>query len=155
MTRIYLAASYARKNEMRGIRDVLDTAGYIITSRWIDQDGEYKKGVVSSDLYQEDPRIGYKFAQRDVIDISEADVFMMFTGDGLSSGGRHTEFGLASVAPNIKAIIVIGPRENVFQCHPGIIQFPNWDQFCLHLWNGLAIAQAEFIVRSEADSLDE
>jgi len=34
--KIYLAASYTRADEMRGVRDVLAAVGNEITARWID-----------------------------------------------------------------------------------------------------------------------
>ena len=149
---IYLAASYARKDEMRGVRDVLETAGFKVTSRWIDQEGEYEKGDIPPDRYSENPEVGIEFAERDLVDIAESDAFIMFTGDELSSGGRHTEYGIALMY-NMKAIIIVGPRENVFHCHPSVMQFPSWRQFCHHMWSGLAIVKAESVLKGPAKAI--
>jgi hypothetical protein len=46
-----------------------------------------------------------------------AEMVISFTGGG-GKGGRHVEFGLAVAAG--KRLVVIGPRENVFHCLPGV-----------------------------------
>jgi hypothetical protein len=44
---------------------------------------------------------------------------------GNSRGGRHVEFGYALGAR--KAIMVVGPLENVFYCLPHVFQHDEWD----------------------------
>lgn len=136
---IYLAASYARKDEMKERRLALNSMGYDVTSRWIDQEGQHAKGDLPPDRYQSTPDECYEFAIRDVDDILKSDVFVMFTGDGLGSGGRHTELGIALGCCAISLIIIIGPRENVFQCSPRFAQFDTWDDFAKEVWKGQSI----------------
>lgn len=147
MTKIYLAASYARKNEMRGVRDVLAAAGHTVTSTWIDRPEDLEG--ISKDkkkrLMQETPLIYQGFALQDSEDLSKANVLVMFTGDDKSTGVRHTEFGMALVLG--MDIVIVGPRENVFQCVDGIYHYNSWDELCIETWRGAAISEAEQLVR--------
>ena len=144
MSKIYLAASYARKDEMRGCRDVLKAAGHEITSSWIDRNSQY--GVhsdVDLDYMQGDPEFCSRFAARDIDDMFESEIIIMFTGDTSSSGGRHTEFGIAMCMNDLRGICIIGPRENVFQCHPNIYHYPDWSNFCIHMWEGSELTKLD------------
>lgn len=152
-SRVYLAGSYATKGTMKKYRDELATMGYTVTSRWIDQTGEHEKGDLSPDRYMTTPDECYEFAERDMDDIAQSDVFIMFTGDGLGSGGRHTELGLALTCTTVQMIVIIGPRENVFQCNPAFIQFDNWGDFVNAVWEGISISQSGFYVQQALSKL--
>lgn len=86
----------------------LHAAGYTVTSRWIN--GSHETDDVATD---EDRR---RLATEDMCDLWDADIVLNFTEPvrkmNNSRGGRHVEMGLA-LAWN-KAIILVGPRENVF-----------------------------------------
>lgn len=147
MTKIYLAASYARKDEMRGVRDVLVAAGHTVTSTWIDlpDDMECDNKDKKKRLMQEAPLIYQGFALQDVEDLCKADTLVMFTGDDKSTGGRHTEFGMA-LTRNMY-IVIVGPRENVFHCIDGIYRYNSWRELCIETWRGVALMEAEAHVR--------
>lgn len=141
-SRIYLAGSYATKKTMKKYRDELTVMGYTVTSRWIDQEGAHAKGDLPPERYMTTPDECYSIAQRDIDDIGESDVFIMFTGDELGSGGRHTELGLALTCTTVQMIVIIGPRENVFQCNPSFVQFDNWGDFVNAVWEGIRITRS-------------
>jgi hypothetical protein len=133
MANIYMAASYARKMEIRQYRDELTIFGHVITSRWLDRDGDIdcsqaRLNVEYDSLYVQG------LLNEDIDDIFRSNCFFMFTGDDKSWGGRHTEFGIAVGLFCIEKIIIIGPRENIFQCTPRVAAtFPDWNTFIIEL----------------------
>jgi len=129
MKSLYLAAAYERKNEMRGYRDRLVPFGYIITSSWIDQDEGLDAGLGKDEL-NSDPSRGLPYALADIEAIGAADTVISFTGSG-GRGGRHVEFGIAIILA--KQLIIIGPREHVFHCYPGIHQWDHFNEFYYNL----------------------
>lgn len=129
MISYYLAARYSRNGEMRQYRAVLEGHGHKVTSRWIDRPvtGGPRKSLDVPAL-KAYPEQGREYAEQDIKDILDADVLLLFT-DGLATGkgGRHVEFGIA--ISTAKAVVIIGPRENVFQTLDGIDQFDTFPHF--------------------------
>jgi len=137
MEKIYLAAQYARNPEMRGYRDILEGLGYTVTSRWIDQhDGALEEALGEPELTAE-PHRGTPFALKDLEDIAAADTVINFTGAG--RGGRHVELGIAIASG--KSLILVGRREHVFHCMPGIDWYPDWDALAANLPQAIGIAR--------------
>lgn len=128
MARIYLAASYGRKEEMQKYaKDIENKELGVVTSRWI-----YRPGTCDVDvkMLHRTPDLCKKFALHDMEDMEASNCFILFTGDSLSTGGRHTELGMALRMKCIEAIYIIGPRENVFQCLDyKVHQFSSWKEF--------------------------
>lgn len=106
--KVYLAARYSRRDEMRARRDQLARAGHIVTSCWLDQPYEAAEALA--------PHLYARIAKQDLADLWNAEAVIAFTEPTSvpndSRGGRHVEFGLA-VAWH-KAIFIVGPRENIF-----------------------------------------
>jgi hypothetical protein len=132
----YLAATFERHAEMRRYRDQLESTwpGQVkVTSRWIDLHGGDELEASTAAQLNEDPTRCWKFGQADVADVNGAHVFVLFTGDGPSArGGRHTEFGRAQEQHdqyNVPRLVIVGPRENVFHCHPDVEVYPDWAAF--------------------------
>jgi len=102
--RIYLAARYDRREELRAVAARLEAAGHEVTSVWI---YGLREGV--SDLAA---------AVEDIDGVAVADCVVSFTEEPTAHvawaarGGRHVEFGLALAMG--KRLCVVGPRENVF-----------------------------------------
>lgn len=132
MRNLYLASAYERKPEICGYRDKLVALGYVVTSRWIDQDEGLDTGLGKDELNAE-PSRGLPYALADIEDIGAADTIISFTGGG-GRGGRHVEFGIAWMM--IKQLIIIGPREHVFHCLPGVQQWPDFLTFYYNLTIG-------------------
>ena len=100
MSKIYIAASYPRKKQAVLLAKKMRSEGHIIVSQWHDLDEGYDKMMGMEDR-----------AERDFQNIKECDLFIEFTGDNLSHGGRHAEFGVALALG--KEIKILGPREHV------------------------------------------
>lgn len=110
--KVYLAADYARKQEMQYIRSILETYGLAVTSRWLDTPDD---GVPWS-----------AEAKVDLEDIREADALISFTTGEHARGGRHAEFGMA-VAWR-KRLVLVGPREHVFHFLPDVLLLNKMEQ---------------------------
>jgi nucleoside 2-deoxyribosyltransferase len=124
--KIYLASRYERREELCIYKTILESFGYISTSRWLLGNHGMLKGV--------DPESSAKknaqFAKEDLEDINKADFVLLFTDPPktiLKGGGMFVELGYA-VARYIP-VIIVGPRENVFCYLPEITVFNSWDEF--------------------------
>ena len=138
--KVYLAARYSRRNELRVYRADLETLGFAVTSRWLDGNHQIDDAGLSE---EGSPAERTRFAQEDWDDLMEADACISFTESprsAASRGGRHVEFG-AGVAAG-KFMVVIGPRENVFHCLPEVAVFPDWPTYLIHISSVQAEGQA-------------
>ena len=127
MSSIYLAARYSRRLELLGYKTQLEEAGHEVTSRWLL--GEH--AALDQDWASLPNETVAKWAEDDLEDIEEAEVFVMFTeepGEGGRRGGRHVEFGFALALET--PIVIVGPRENTFHCSSFIEVFPTFQE-CL------------------------
>lgn len=143
--KIHLSARFSRRDELRVYRDQLQESGHVVTSRWLDMGKIITDAAVGVRGKPEEAR---QFALEDLRDLVAAECVIAFTQmpRGVATrGGRHVEFGVA-VALNIgigvqhkleflkaRRLIIVGPRENVFHCVPGVIQFPEWSPCLSHL----------------------
>lgn len=118
--KIYLAAAYTAESraKMRATRTVLEQYSHTVTSRWIDElrDTQQAQGLM------------------DFRDLAEADAVVCFTGIPSTSGGFHTEVGLALAWR--KQTIIVGERLNVFHHLAEIQWFPSWSAFLDDLREG-------------------
>jgi nucleoside 2-deoxyribosyltransferase len=129
--KFYLAARYSRRKELCERRDLLRTLGHEVTSRWLD--GDYPADPSGRSLVAPD-EVRARVAAEDMADVLAADLFVAFTEEGRTDGrgGRHVELGIALAAK--KRVIVVGPAENVFCCHPRVERFDTWPEF-LDRWS--------------------
>lgn len=123
--KIYLAARYSRNPEMQGVRDVLESLGHFVTSRWIDcHAGKYLTSFTPEHL-NSDPEYCSTLAKHDLEDLAAAETVISFTdAKGGGKGGRHVELGYALALD--KRVILVGPRENVFHTLPEIEHYSSW-----------------------------
>ena len=136
MTGYYLAAIFGRHAEMRRYRDELETTWpeqVKVTSRWIDlHDGSEEEAAGGREVTA-DPSRDWRYALTNIEDIVNADVFVLFTGDGPSlRGGRHVEFGRAQHSYDMYGaprLVIVGPPENVYHGDPMIEVYPDWPAF--------------------------
>lgn len=65
-------------------------------------------------------------ASMDFEDLARSDMCIAFTeAEGARGrGGRHTELGIA-LGLGLR-VILVGPREHVFHCLPGVEQYADW-----------------------------
>lgn len=130
--KIYLAARYARRQELCGYAEELRRVGHVIDARWLL--GEHQLHPGADTVWSADESIPMEarpFAEDDVADIEAADVLISFTESPRSAnssrGGRHVEFGLGFAWG--KRLIIIGPRENVFHTLSTVEIYQTWEDF--------------------------
>lgn len=123
--KVYLAARYSRNEEMRAVRDALESFGHCVTSRWVDcRAGKYLTSFTPEHL-NNDPEYCSTLALHDLEDLTAADAVISFTDEqGGGKGGRHVEFGVALAQG--KRVILVGPRENVFHTLPKVEHYLSW-----------------------------
>jgi len=122
--RVYLAARYSLKEQLKVYATELRAEGIEVTSRWLEE--KYSPNTQMGEVpYNE----LVMFARTDLQDVEDADVLVFFAEDPENQprrGGRHVEFGYA-LAEN-KTILVVGPIENIFHNLPEITHFDNFEQ---------------------------
>lgn len=121
--KVYLAARYGRRDELRRYAADLMTHGHQVTSRWLA--GQHEAG----DPNQPEGTIDEQgeWAKEDMADIHRADALIAFTeavDSPYSRGGRHVELGVA-LGYGLHCLVV-GPRENVFHCLPEVAWYRDW-----------------------------
>lgn len=125
--RIYLASRFSRREELAEYAKALRDLGHQITSRWlVEGNHELPDPLMPGD---EADQARSRFAQEDLDDLYDADIFVLFTRDTRENcrGGMHVEFGVA--IHTCLRVIVIGPRMNVFHYLPEVEHFPTWEEF--------------------------
>lgn len=146
--RYYFAGRFSHNAELRGFRDELEAtiANAAVISRWIDLHYDVVGGEQRSFTPAElaaDPEGCWLFGQHDLEDLAGADAIIIFTSmDSGGKGGRHIEHGIAIAyadnhpwaggAEQPFRLVVIGPRENVFHCHPATEVYDTWREFMDH-----------------------
>ncbi len=130
MLKVYLAARYDRRDELRKYREVLQSLGIQVTSRWLDENTS-----TNSQMGDETEAFYVETAAIDITDIERADAFILFSEnplEGFKRGGRHFESGYAFKAK--KVIYVIGEwKENVFHYLPGMVHFATFEELTTDL----------------------
>ena len=124
--KVYLAAAFERRAEMRNVAALLEELGIKVTSRWIHTPDEISAMDESVDLG--------KAAMQDIEDVEDASTIIKFSGSA-GRGGRFFEFGYAHRA--VKNLVLVGSRENVFDYLPCVIQFENVSEAILALFRQL------------------
>ena len=125
--RIYLAARYDRREELRAYATQLTQAGYEVTSGWLWKDGAHEE---PGDSWRE-------VAEVDIKDIDRADHVILFTEEPdvwFPRGSRHFELGYAYGTGAV--CITVGPRENVFHWLDLIGNFPTWEDCYREAFDG-------------------
>lgn len=123
--KVYLAARYSRRNEMRSVARRLYDAGIGTTSQWL-----FENCALDHHLDEFPGDLNSKTAQVDLDDIRKADTLVFFAEDpevGVPRGGRHFECGYAFAIG--KRVVCIGGPENVFLYMPTIVHFPTLEEF--------------------------
>jgi hypothetical protein len=121
--KIYLAASFSRRDEIARYGLALARRGAIITARWLTEAHEWTAETTMMDRA--------RYAHEDLVDVGEADTLICFTHSPddpplRNTGGRHVELGHALALG--KRVVIVGPRENVFHWHPEVKQFDTFEK---------------------------
>ena len=123
--KVYLAAQYARRDELKDHAIVLRGMGVEVTSRWLEE-----KNPLHTNMGDDTVEFYIETANIDIEDIERADAVVFFSEDptvGIKRGGRHVEFGYAHAKQ--KPIYVIGPKENVFHYRDRVYHYEKIDGF--------------------------
>ena len=121
--KIYLAASFSRKNDLREYARELRASGHIVTSRWLRELSKPDSDMLPDKSYKE-------YAFRDLEDIDDANAFVIFTvapTELIKRGGKHFEAGYAYARG--KQLFVIGPDENIFYQLPEFKHYATFEEF--------------------------
>ena len=160
--RYYFAGRYSRHAELAGYRDQLVAIpGAVVTSRWIDCHGGELEQSYTPEALAADPVGCWRHGTADLEDLDNADAIVSFTGDGGGGkGGRHIEHGWAlrqrahdefdNWISDVRLVpfrlIVVGPRENIFHCHPATEVYAGFSEFLQHEIIRHAVASKGVIV---------
>ena len=123
--KVYLAARYDRREEMKEHRKALNAAGITVTSRWLDEDEP-----LDADMWNKEDSWYIHTSIVDLQDIEDANAVIFFSENplvGIKRGGRHVEMGYA-LGREIP-VVVIGGKENVFHYLPIVYHKNSLEQF--------------------------
>lgn len=153
MMRYYFAAAYHRHAEMTRNADMLKAAtGAEVVSRWHREVTPGLDAGFDADFLAANPGVAWEHGRRDLEDLSVAGAIVSFTDGQPARGGRHVEHGAAIVihdehpwlgcGPDALRLVVVGPREHVFHCHPDTEVYADFDAFMRHETAGGPATQA-------------
>ncbi len=121
---MYVAASFEQAPLVAGLRKRLED--YIdITSTWCDEP------PLVADDYRNAAREMRSRGNEDFLDIERSDIFCVLTRVKSTSGGLHTELGIALGMR--KRIFLVGPRLNVFHHMNVVDMFDDVDSLVNHI----------------------
>lgn len=121
--KVYLAAPYSYKEQMRVYRDELQKEGFEVTSRWLEEPESPTVTLTDVDFVTKK-----KYAVQDAQDVARADLLIFFTDPTktIVRAGRHVEFGMA-IAYNMP-VFVVGDYENIFHYLETVSHYETWEQ---------------------------
>ncbi len=122
--RIYVAASFEQRDEVRALHKKLREAGHTITADWTTH-----KEIASLETEEEREALKQQYAVEDTNGVTSASVYALLLSDRKSTGA-HIELGIA-LGANLGRICLIGePDESqLFYSHPAITVYPDTDTF--------------------------
>ncbi len=116
--RVYIAAPYGAREQVRGYADGLIKLGVTPTCQWVYGSRPITSGTTGTAPYLSD-KDANAYATQDLLDVASSDALVMLTehaskiaAGGAASGGRHIELGYALALG--KRVIVVGLAENIF-----------------------------------------
>ena len=124
MIKIYLAAHYSRKEEVKKAAKDLFDAGVEVVSTWFRERADPNTSM--KDVSETFCRTT---AARDKEELDKATHFVLFTVDPdfkFSRGGHCWESGYADAKGLVR--VVVGPRQHIFHYLPGTKRFDTWDE---------------------------
>jgi hypothetical protein len=139
--KFYFAAAYQRHVEMTRYANALEmsTDGQVV-STWHREVTPGLDASFDATFLAEHTAEAWEHGKRDIADLGTADAIVSFTDGAPARGGRHVEHGVAMNIAEERAylgdapmrLIVIGPREHVFHCHPATEVYPDFVWFLRH-----------------------
>jgi hypothetical protein len=122
--RIYIAASFEQKDQVRTLLEELKAAGHTITADWT-----VHKEIAGLNSNGERQALRRQYAIEDTEGVASATVYALLIGDRKSTGA-HIELGIA-LGAHVPHIFLIGhPGDSqLFYTHPSIKVVPNTKTF--------------------------
>ena len=122
--KVYLAAPYVRKDEIKARAEELREAGIEVTSSWLEE--PHKPSIQMHELTHEEHQ---EYAMNDVRDVLAADLLVFFTDPtkAIIRAGRHVEFGMA-VARYMPIVVVGCEFENIFHHLSNVTHYESWTE---------------------------
>lgn len=132
--KFYMAASYARREEIAEYAEQLRAKGHEVIARWLDGVDASVDGDI---LSVSNEGIAHKHALADLHDVYQCSSFILFSDDGPTRGGKHFETGyfyaLSNLMyrglPDAAHVYVIGRAEMIFHRLPYCHVIPTWAEF--------------------------
>lgn len=109
--RLYIASH--SQERARFFKELLESEGHQVVSRWIAADTKFGKGI---EAYTDAERAA--LATMDEEDVRAADALLLIAEEPgrMVPGGKHVETGIALALRH--PIFVLGRKENLFHWHP-------------------------------------
>ena len=104
--KIYLAASFAARQRVRPIRDRLWEMGHDVVSTWLDE--SVPLPGMSRATFER------KLGLKDMVESASADLVIADFLTPSTTGGTHTEYGMALGRFQRQMVWLVGPRQGVF-----------------------------------------
>lgn len=120
--KVYLAARFSRREEVRRYSIQLQSLGHTCECRWL-TDPTHRIEV--DHLAGNSLQFNTELAFHDLHDLDASDTVVFFSPGG-SRGGCHVEFGFALA--RTKRLIWVGERQHVFSYLPQVEWFPSWEE---------------------------
>ena len=124
MSKLYVAASFEQKEQVRQLYDILKSKGHIITADWTTH-----KEIASLPTLEERETLAKQYVIEDTNGVANADVFILLLGERKSTGA-HVELGVALGSKNVKQIILVSDDNDsqLFYRHPKVKHVNNTEE---------------------------
>ena len=124
--KVYLAGPYQYKEAISKCAAQLREVGIGVTSSWLEEPHEPE-----TQLHELTDAMHEMYATRDLNDIEDADIFVLFAVPADSTpiprAGRHVEFGYA-LGEGMPIYVVGKEHENIFHYLSEIVHIETWEE---------------------------
>jgi nucleoside 2-deoxyribosyltransferase len=133
--KVYLAAPYAARDQVKDYAAELTRIGFTITSTWLNETHDINAGTTGAATGLSNDQVALH-AAADLHDIDQSDLLVAITAKAVNerggSGGRHVETGYAIALG--KPVVVVGEPENVFhRLGSACTIVPTWHEAVIEL----------------------
>ena len=123
--KIYVSGTFTAQKRLREQAERLFHLGHEITSTWLTE-------VAKPDHLSEDEWL-FRLATKDVAEVFASDCIIMDIEGKSTSGGRYTEWGVASHPRDAKLRYIVGPMERGCFQRLADRHFETWDELIAFL----------------------
>lgn len=127
MLKIYIAGKFSSRYRLQPIKFKLQQLGFKVLSDWIDNNPLDETIGGDYDSIGNHPDASHEIAERDLVQVKEAHIFIIDTQDVSATGGRECELGMALMGAK-PYIFRVGPIRNVFHAHKAIRPYTSWEK---------------------------